>query len=424
MMTMKKKILALAVSGGLAAAPMGAMAAPELYGIVDIGVESFNDSDGVAANELFGGLNSVDGTNSTDGFTSASRSDAKDFELSNGLQSRIGIRGSEELPVAGLTASYNMEFAIDVLDEDGGGIGNAVGTRLGWAALGGDWGKVKIGSQWQALYEFGGWNTHRTDVHGYGSYYYTTSALSNSLSYGFRQSSAISYEYGSAWGHSDPFAAQITLGVGEGSDSVGGEYIGTNTDGETVQLNNSQDVANEEGISSIQAAFQYSFDQRISVNAVYVKEFNDYDSGAYQEAVVNNANNTDLYTAADARSDARSANQEPQLINVGARWSVTDALELTANYTQVDLDNASDDKRDSIAVASFMDFGEGLTGHLGFAQASDDGDKADLDLDVYGYVKQALSDRTDVRLELEHVKYDNAQDSSATVALVALQHNF
>lgn len=403
---MKKKILALAVSGGLAAAPMGAMAAPEVYGLIDIGVEHYTDSEGVGG-EIFQGLESVGGN-----------SDDRDVTLSNGMQSRIGVRGSEELGVADLTASYNMEFAVDVLNESGGGTDSALGTRLGWAALGGDWGKVKVGSQWQALYEFGGWNTHRTDVHGYGSYYYTTGNLSNSLAYGFRQDSAISYEYGSAWGHSDPFAAQITLGVGEGEQTVGGDYV----DGNNV-VDGSESVQNQEGITSLQAAFQYSFDERVSINAVFATEFNDYD-----ESVVSGLNSS--LDISSARSTLAGANQEPKLYNVGARWSVTDALELSANYTQVDLDNDADDKVDSFAVASMMDFGNGLTGHLGVAQASDDRDSvADMDLNVYGYVKQALSDRTNIRLELETADYDDADDGStesgtATVAMVALQHNF
>ena len=402
---MKKQILALAVSGGLAAAPMGAMAEPEIYGLIDIGLESYNDSDGVG-DDIFQGLNSV-----------AGNSDDRDFALSNGLQSRIGVRGSEELGVADLTASYNMEFSVDVLNEDGGTASGDLGTRLGWVALGSDWGKVKVGSQWQALYEFGGWNTHRTDVHGYGSYYYTTGELSNSLAFGFRQDSAISYEYGSAWGHSDPFAAQITLGVGEGEKTVGGEYVDSG-----VVKDGSESVGNQEGITSLQAAFQYSFDKRISVNAVYATEFNRYD-----ETVA-----SDLDTSldiGDARDALESANQEPELINVGARWSVTDALELGANFTHVDLDRNGGDKVESVAVASFMDFGNGLTGHLGVAQASDDRvDEQDLDLNVYGFVKKALSDRTDVRLELETADYDDADDGTeggtATVALVALQHNF
>ncbi|MGM0434789.1 MAG: porin [Pseudomonadota bacterium] len=424
---MKKKILALAVSGGLAAAPMGAMAAPEVYGLIDIGVEHYTDSDGVG-DQLFEGLESPDGN-----------SDNRDFTLSNGMQSRIGVRGSEDLGVAGLTASYNMEFSVDVLSEGGGATDSALGTRLGWAALGGDWGKVKVGSQWQALYEFGGWNTHRTDVHGYGSYYYTTGNLSNSQAFGFRQDSAISYEFGSAWGHSDPFAAQVTLGIGEGQDSIGGEYFDAADPGDPDDLStlgdNSESIENGEGISSLQAAVQYSFDDVLSVNAVFATEFNDYDRSVYEEAVVSETDFRDYsYTLEDARDDAAAANAEPKLYNVGARWNLTEDFELAANYTQVDLDNgSSDDTVDSIALASFMDFGNGLTGHLGVAQASDDRDTvADMDLNVYGYVKQALSDRTNIRLELETADYDDSVDSdndpvsggTATVALVALQHNF
>ena len=399
---MKKKILALAVSGGLAAAPMGAMAAPEVYGLIDIGLESLSDSDNASGGEIFSGFNSPSGDNASGRGFKGGKSADKDFQLSNGMQSRIGVRGSEDLDFGGLTASYNIELAVDVLNESGGSTdGTGVSTRLGWAALGGDWGKVKVGSQWQALYEFGGWNTHRTDVHGYGSYFYTTGVLNNaesgdatgSVGYGFRQSSAISYQYGSAWGHSDPFAFNVTLGIGEGERTAGGDT-----------------VTNEEGVSSVQMAGQYSFDQRISVNAVYVREFNDYDTaGTAVGGIVNN---------------------EVELMNVGGRWSVTDALELGVNYTQVDTDNADGDKRDSLAIASFMDFGEGLSGHLGLANGSDDRDDTsfsgrDIDLNAYGFVKQALSDRTNVRLEFEHVKYDGyLDDADATLAMVALQHRF
>ena len=389
-MTMKKNVLALAVSGGLIAAPMAAMAAPEVYGLIDLGVESYTDSDN-AGTDIFQGLNSV-----------AGNSDDRDFSLTNGMQSRLGVRGSEEIN-SDLTASYNLEFAVDLLNEKGGGFADSLGTRLGWAALGGDWGTVKVGSQWQALFEFGAWNTHRTDVHGYGSYYYTSGQLSNSLAYGFRQDSAISYQYGSAWGHSDDFAFNVTLGVGEGSTEVGEvtDTVSTPSSGPAeVVVQEGTAQQNREGISSIQVAGQYSFDKRISVNAVYVKEFNDYAAGG-------------------------ALNNEPSLMNLGGRWSVTDALELGINYTEVDLDNGNDDKRDSMAIASFMDFGNGLSGHLGFANGSDDRTGVqEIDLNSYGFIKQALSDRTSVRLELENIQYDDANDSSATVALVGLQHSF
>lgn len=408
-MTMKKNVLALAVSGGLIAAPMAAVAEPEIYGLIDIGVETLNDTDNASGGEIFSGFNSPSGDNASGrGFLGGKSSD-KDFQLSNGMQSRIGVRGSEDLGWGGLEASYNIELGVDVLNESGGATdAPGVSTRLGWAALGGDWGKVKVGSQWQALYEFGGWNTHRTDVHGYGSYFYTTGVLNDaesgngtgSVGYGFRQSSAISYQYGSAWGHSDPFAFNVTLGIGEGERA-----FNPNTD-----TTDTETVTNQEGISSVQVAGQYSIDQRISVNAVYVREFNDYDlSGIQGQGIVNN---------------------EVELMNLGARWSVTDALELGVNYTEVDTDNADGDTRDSLAIASFMDFGEGLTGHLGLANGSDDRDKTtfrgrDIDLNAYGFVKQALSDRTNIRFEFEHVKYDGyLDDADATLGMVALQHNF
>lgn len=379
-MKMKKSLLALAVSGGLIAAPMAATAAPEVYGLIDIGLEQLTDSDDlVGGREIFSGFNSIDGN-----------SDDKDFTLQNGMQSRLGVRGKEDLDFGGLTASYNVELAIDVLGEPGGAFADSVGTRLGWAAIGGDWGTVKVGSQWMPLFEYGGWNTMRTDTHGYGTYFYVTELLSNSLAFGFRQGSAISYSYGSAWGHSDSFAFNVTAGIGEGEENIQGN-----------------DVQNEEGISSIQVAGQYSFDKRISVNAVYLKEFNSYEGGG-------------------------AANQEPELMNVGGRWSVTDALEFGVNYIVVDTDNADSDKRDAVTIGSFMDFGNGLTGHLGVGNGSDDRDEdvdvegRDIDLNVFGFVKQALSDRTSVRLELEHVSYDGdaVDDGQATVAMVALQHAF
>lgn len=409
-MKMKRNVLALAISSGMVMAPAAAMAeGPEVYGLIDIGLEHYTDSDGAAGSEIFQGFNSA-----------AGNSDDRDVALSNGMTSRLGVRGSEDLDFGGLglVASYNIELQMDVLSDGR----NNQNTRLGWAALGGDWGQVKVGSQWQALYEFGGWNTHRTDVHGYGTYYYTTELLDDSLQYGFRQDSAISYEYGSAWGHSDPFAVKVTLGIGEGSNSIDVQepaQVAVNDDGDALYLDGngditteeddaltrtgSESVSNEEGITSIQIAGQYSFDQRISVNGVYIRQWNTYAGGG-------------------------ALNHDPELFNVGARYSVTDALELAVNYTQADRGDEDSNKRDSVAIASMMDFGNGLTGHLGFATGSDDLDEADggydIDLNTYGYIKQALSDRTSVRLELENVQYDNADDSSATMAMVGLQHSF
>ena len=340
----------------------------ELYGLIDIGLESYSadsDAPGFDDDGLGGGRFMFPGFNSTAGNT-----DDRDFTLSNGMTSRIGVRGGEDL-TDNLRASYNIELQMDVLNEGE----NAQNTRLGWAALSGDWGMTKIGTQWMALYEFGGWNTHRTDVHGYGTYYYTTEVLRDSAAYGFRQSSAISYQYGSAWGHSDPFAFNITAGIGEGDD-------------------------NENGVSSLQAAAQYTFAGNISVNAVVFQEF----------------------------VDGPEDDDEATLYNLGARWNVTPDLELAANYTLVDDGSDEDSDRDSIALAAMYNFGQGWDGHLGVSTASSDNDAlADIDANVYGFVRHSFTDRTNARLEFEHIDYDDsdvADSSSETIGMVALQHNF
>ncbi|WP_290650347.1 porin [Aquisalimonas sp.] len=343
---------------------------PELYGAVDIGLESYS-ADDEAPQFIFSGLNTAEGDLFRDP-DEPGRADDRDFLLSNAFQSRLGVRGGEDL-TDNLRASYNIEFSVDVLDEDGGGFSDAVGTRLGWVALSGDWGMAKIGTQWMALYEFGGWNAHRAEVHGYGTYFYTTGVLRDSLGFGFRQGSAVSYQYGSAWGHSDPFALNITAGIGEGPD-------------------------NESGISSIQVAGQYSFMDMFSINAVVIQEIVDVEEGINDD--------------------------EATLFNVGARWSVTPEFELGANYTFVTdyFDGVdADSDRDSIALAAFYDFGLGWDGQLGIATASAD-DIPDIDFNVYGFVRYAFTERTNTYLEFEHIDYDN--DTDETIGMLAVQHNF
>jgi hypothetical protein len=70
-------------SGTLVAAGAAQAFDTELYGIVDVGLERYS-GDGTGL--IFPGMNSV-----------AGNSDDKDFTLSNGLQSRIGLRGGERL---------------------------------------------------------------------------------------------------------------------------------------------------------------------------------------------------------------------------------------------------------------------------------------------------------------------------------------
>ncbi len=348
--------LASMVGGGaLVAAGTAQAFETELYGMVDVGLESYS-GDGTAL--IFPGMNSV-----------AGNTDDRDFTLSNGLQSRIGLRGGERLNDQ-VELTFNLEYAVDVLVEDSGFSESSIGTRLGWIALGGDWGTVKTGTQWMALYEFGAWNTYRNDVHGYGAYYYTTGLLRDSLAFGFRQSSAISYQYGSAWDHSDPFAFNLTFGIGEGDD-------------------------NESGISSVQAAAQYSFNDQFSVNAVFVQEVVDVPDGV--------------------------PDNEATLWNVGARWTITPDIELGVNYSNVDDD--AGDEREAYTLAGFFNFGQGWDASLGIGAGSADLDEvADLDLNVYGFVRHSFTDRTSARFEFEYVELDN--DADDTLGMFALQHSF
>lgn len=344
------------------------------------------------------------------------------------MTSRLGVRGEEDLGFAGLTASYNLEFAVDVLNGKGGNAeaGN-LSTRLGWLGLGGDWGLVKFGTQWMPLFEFGGWNTHRTDTHGYGSYYYTTCNLRNSIGCGFRQDSAISYQYGSAWGHSDPFAFSVSLGIGEGdasSEETTEEFTVIDDDGTRRELQRELQaeqagIDNGSGVSSVQVAGQYSIAKRLSVNAVFVREFNDFDRTAFNTA-----------------SEAEIANQDRQLFNAGARWNVTEVFELAFNYTRLEFGDEDDNVRNSYALASFHQLNEFWSGHLGVSTGNDDRDESEaaegreINANIYGFVKRNLSDRTNVRFEFEHINYeggvfdDNITGGDATIAMLALQHNF
>ncbi|MCC5857362.1 MAG: porin [Ectothiorhodospiraceae bacterium] len=342
----------------------------DLYGIIDIGLERYS-GDGTGL--IFPGMNSV-----------AGNTDDKDFTLSNGLQSRIGLRGGEQLTNQ-VELTYTLEYAVDVLVEDSGMTDSSIGTRLGWVALGGDWGQVKVGTQWMALYEFGAWNTNRNDVHGYGAYYYTTGLLRDSLAFGFRQSSAISYQYGSAWGHSDPFAFNITLGIGEGErDEL-----------DPADPDDAGSASNESGVSSVQIAAQYSFNDMLSVNAVYVREIVDVPSGF--------------------------DDSEARLYNLGARWTINPQVELGFNYANADDD--AGDERDAFTLAGFFNFGQGWDASLGIGRGSADlDDVQDLDLNIYGFVRHAFTDRTNARFEFEYAELEDGDDD--TLGMIALQHHF
>jgi len=398
-MKMNKSIVALAVSGGIAGLPMAASAAPEVYGMVDIGIESYNADTGAQFGEfnIFAGFNGAASTGPGSGgrFTN---SDERDASLNNGMQSRLGVRGSEDLG-NGLTAEYNVELAIDVLGEAGGTANTgSVGTRLGWAGLSGDWGSFRVGTQWQPLFAYTAWNVHRADTHAYGTYFSATGAFAasgHSMAYGFREAGTLQYQYGSGGYGTDPFTFTVSLGTDQNS-GAGGDL-------------------NENFITSIQAFAAGTFaDGLVTINGGYAGLLNEFES---------------------------DDENEPELITIGGRVRPVDGLLIGFNWMQGDSDGAmrpfgtvtgndpdNDTETDTFNLMGQYDFGGGLVGHIGFGTQSADDGITEIDSAIYGDLRQNLSDRTNVRLEFEHLSYDENDgggfDDEESVVMVALQHWF
>ena len=138
---MKKSIIAMAVAGALAV-PAIASADATLYGHVMMAVDK-----------------------------------AKDQKITIGTggnsESRIGLRGTAETGVDGLTAIYQYEFGVttnqtsyEPLEREMGVLTgaqnrNTLRTRLAHVGLTGDWGTAVVGTQWAPHYS---WVTATTDV--------------------------------------------------------------------------------------------------------------------------------------------------------------------------------------------------------------------------------------------------------------------
>ena len=112
-----KKLLAIAIAAGLVA-PMAVMADTTLYGKLKVSIGS--DDDG---------------------------KDAVTTVKSH--KSRLGIKGTNELDVAGMSATYQVEFDLGkYLDNSGHEFGTTdsnLGTRNAWLGLKGNFGEVRVG---------------------------------------------------------------------------------------------------------------------------------------------------------------------------------------------------------------------------------------------------------------------------------------
>ena len=183
---MKKSLLALAVLGAFAGAA-SAQSNVTIYGVADIGLERTDLSPGAATTRLTSGIQSG---------------------------SRIGFKGKEDLG-GGMSASFQLENGFG-LDTGALGTANTIFNRQAWVGIGGGFGTVKFGRQYNPLFNaIDTIDPFATGITGDGS-----GAIAVFRSYGVRNSNTINYST-SAMG----LSAEVSYALGEvaGNSSAGRE---------------------------------------------------------------------------------------------------------------------------------------------------------------------------------------------------------
>ncbi len=150
---MKKSLLAVAVAAALPTFAQ-AQSSVTLFGLLDAGVE-YSDAQANAT---------VVGNTVTEGEGGLRLADGRQ------LQSRVGIRGSEDLG-GGLRAIFTLEhrLAIDTGNTAGGGFAGGNGTfwnAQAWVGLSGGWGQLTAGRQYTPIF----WALIPADFSGYAFY--------------------------------------------------------------------------------------------------------------------------------------------------------------------------------------------------------------------------------------------------------------
>ncbi|GGY34289.1 hypothetical protein GCM10011297_04160 [Bacterioplanes sanyensis] len=382
----KKSSLALAVAGFAFAG--SAMAAPsvDLYGRIDLGVEYYSDEDGVGGKDVFPGMQASVGADEVE------YNDEREFTMTNGNNSRLGVKGSQELD-SGLTLAYQYEMRIDSLTN-----GKAPATRQAWLSIAKGPHMLKVGAQDNYLTMYGGFNAQISEVHGFGAYYYNTIDMPGSMSASFRTNSTISYTFGGGAFSGDVFTATLAAHIAEdGRDKSG-------------------DFDNTAGITGVTAGAE------VNLGSLAL-------TGAYQASMVSES---DAYKEAKKATagtdDALGDLEAPSIMSLGARYAVMDGFNLGFNYQLMDKDTENDSGRSSWVLGGDYQLTENVHFHAGFGMGEDDNDMAaQLDSNLFAQVVYATSDSSHVRLELEQVSYssDNkAAEGDATIALVSFRQNF
>jgi hypothetical protein len=382
----KKSLLAIAITS--VTFSNVAMAAPsvDVYGFVDIGLEQYNESGlGDKGDDIFEG-----------GDTPNGNSDAQEFALTNNVQSRIGIKGEETIE-GGWKGTYKMEFRANVLESSG----NALQTRLGWLGLEKGEHSFKIGTQWSPFMSYSAWNTNRGESQGLGTYFYITDELEGSMAYGFRNSSMISYTYGSGgWGAASPVTATVALHVGD--------------DDRKANVGGTDELTNDAGITGITLAGATTLGN-VTLNAVYVQNLVAESDAAKA--------NIEAATDAGELAAAKDLVTEPAIFGAGAKIQVSKDLELGFAYRGADRDTEENNYTYTTSFSSQYQLNGKTNIHLGLGQGEDDDVSArQLKLNVYGQIWYQASESRSVRFEFEHVDYGD--DGEALVTLVSMRQAF
>lgn len=378
---LKKSTLAIAVSSAVFASSVYAEPTLDLYGRVDLGVEYYSDSKGVGGSDIFAGMESP-----------AGNSDKKDFSLSDGNNSRLGVKGEAQLP-NGLTTAYQYELGTRILD---GGANPFV--RYGWLSISNGQHTLTAGTQDNYLLMYGGLNAQYSEVHGYGAYYYATEGMKGSLSQTFRTDSTLAYTFGGGAFSGDAFTATIAAHIAD--------------DGRVVDdsvAKKDQVQSNDSGITGVTVGVEANVD-KLALTA------------AYQQNVVSESD------------EAKKANLDvsaPSVASVGARYDVSDVANVGFNYYVADRDTKGDSGRNMWVLGGDYQLSENVNLHAGFGAGSDD-DKTQrqMDANVFAQLTYTLSDSNQIRFEFEQASLsakDNAgkkTEGDAQIFLISLRQDF
>jgi len=400
---MKKSLIAVAVAGAVGA-PMSAAQAAEAYGFVFAGVDTNTSVEGFSTAAAQGGAAPGFGISGVPNvFAGSFTRPTEQTFLGDTAETRFGFKGSEDLG-NGMTASYQFEFGL-VTESFGGQTtsGGSVAedtvpqTRLAWVALGGDWGEVKLGTQWSVAYEYMGWNVFRSRGHGGASWYRmfnggwgnisdgrgSFTALTPDNPSGLRIDNAVAYTYGGGGYSSDPFTFTVEA------------RLDHQDNGDTGAADD-----REEGIDQISIGAQGTVGD-FTINGFISQAMRDGDSGG-----------------------APNGDREPSIAAVGGRWNgPSTTVGLAIMQTDIDADVATfagsdvdpDGDPFGVIVEATHDFGNGWSGMAMVGTVDGDDAIHDMESNFFLQVDYAFSSRTHFQIEFEHAELDS-EDNAACEA--------